>query len=72
MQMMCTIQNFRIRAVEDDTLHACLLFIYFVFMICGGYVKMAKKHFRIYFDEYRIDVNMLIFKIFKVLLCFNC
>ena len=46
MQMMCTIQNFRIRAVEDDTLHACLLFIYFVFMICGGNVKMAKKLMR--------------------------
>ena len=54
MQMMCTIQNYCIRAVEDDTLHACLLFIYFVFMICGGNVKMAKKHFRIYFVEYRI------------------
>ena len=59
MQMMCTIQNFRIRAVEDDTLHACLLFIHFVLMICGGNVKMAKKHLRMYFIEYRI---MLILK----------
>ena len=69
MQMMCTIQNFCIRAVEDDTLHACLLFIYFVFMICGGNVKMAKKQFRIYFVEYRILYdNMLTLKLFKVLL----
>ena len=62
MQMMCTIQNFCIRAVEDDTLHACLLFIYFVFMICGGYVKMAKN-----ISEF-ILLNIALLKLFKVFL----